>query len=92
MDAFITAVTGPLGALALSVGILWWLATRLVPVLQAYLESQATSLRNMVTALEKTVTAHERDRKMFEAAISQLDNRLDRVESDIHTIKNKLVP
>jgi hypothetical protein len=46
----------------------------------------------MVTALEKTVTAHERDRKMFEAAISQLDNRLDRVESDIHTIKNKLVP
>ena len=92
MEAFITAVTGPLGALALSVGILWWLATKLVPVLQAYLESQATSLRNMVTALEKTVTAHERDRKMFEAAISQLDTRLDRVESDIHTIKTKLVP
>ena len=92
MEAFITAVTGPLGALALSVGILWWLATKLVPVLQAYLESQAASLRNMVTALEKTVTAHERDRKMFEAAISQLDNRLDRVESDIHTIKTKLVP
>jgi hypothetical protein len=92
MEAFITAVTGPLGALALSVGILWWLATRLVPVLQAYLESQAASLRNMVTALEKTVIAHERDRKMFEAAISQLDTRLDRVESDIHTIKTKLVP
>ena len=92
MEAFITAVTGPLGALALSVGILWWLATRLVPVLQAYLESQAESLRNMVTALEKTVTAHERDRKMFEAAINQLDTRLDRVESDIHTIKTKLVP
>ena len=90
MEAVITAVTGPLGALALSVGILWWLATRLVPVLQAYLETQATSLKNMVTALEKTVAAHERDRKMFEAAISQLDNRLDRVESDIHVIKNKL--
>ena len=90
MEAVITAVTGPLGALALSVGILWWLATRLVPVLQAYLESQATSLKNMVTALEKTVAAHERDRKMFEAAISQLDNRLDRVESDIHAIKTKI--
>ena len=90
MEAVITAVTGPLGALALSVGILWWLATRLVPVLQAYLETQATSLKNMVTALEKTVAAHERDRKMFEAAISQLDNRLDRVESDIHAIKTKI--
>jgi len=90
MEAVITAVTGPLGALALSVGILWWLATRLVPVLQAYLESQATSLKNMVTALEKTVAAHERDRKMFEAAISQLDTRLDRVESDIHAIKTKI--
>lgn len=90
MEAFIAAVTGPLGALALSVGILWWLATRLVPVLQSYLESQATSLKNMVTALEKTVAAHERDRKMFEAAISQLDNRLDRVESDIHAIKTKI--
>ena len=90
LETFVAAVTGPLGALALSVCILWWLATRLVPVLQAYLESQATSLKNMVTALEKTVAAHERDRKMFEAAISQLDNRLDRVESDIHAIKTKI--
>jgi hypothetical protein len=92
LETFVAAVTGPLGALALAVGILWWLATRLVPVFQAYLESQAASLKNMVVALEKNVAAHERDRKMFEAAISQLDNRLDRVESDIHTIKNKLVP
>jgi len=92
LETFVAAVTGPLGALALAVGILWWLATRLVPVFQAYLESQAASLKNMVVALEKNVAAHERDRKMFEAAISQLDNRLDRVEGDIHTIKNKLVP
>jgi len=90
LETFVAAVTGPLGALALAVGILWWLATRFVPVFQAYLESQAASLKNMVVALEKNVAAHERDRKMFEAAISQLDNRLDRVESDIHTIKNKL--
>ena len=92
LETFVAAVTGPLGALALAVGILWWLATRLVPVFQAYLESQSVSLKNMVVALEKNVAAHERDRKMFEAAISQLDNRLDRVESDIHTIKNKLIP
>lgn len=90
MDSFIAAVTGPLGALALSVGILWWLATKLVPVLQAYLEGQAASLKGMVTALEKTVAAHERDRKMFETAISQLDSRLDRVETDVHAIRQKL--
>jgi len=92
LETFVAAVTGPLGALALAIGILWWLATRLVPVFQAYLESQAVSLKNMVVALEKNVAAHERDRKMFEAAISQIDTRLDRVENDIHTIKNKIVP
>ena len=91
MEAFITAVTGPLGALALSVGILYWLASQVVPVLKSYLESQAAELKHMVTALQKTVDAHELDRKTFEAALSQLDSRLDRVETDIHAIKNKIV-
>lgn len=90
MEAFITAVTGPLGALALSVGILYWLASQIVPVLKAYLENQSSQLKSLVTALEKTVEAHERDRVAFESAISQLDTRLDRVETDIHAIKNKV--
>lgn len=90
MEAFITAVTGPLGALALSVGILYWLASKVVPVLQKYLESQSAELKSLVTALQKTVDAHEKDRATFEAAISQLDSRLDRVETDIHAIKNKV--
>jgi len=90
MEAFITAVTGPLGALALAVGILWWLASQIVPVLKSYLESQSAELKHMVTALQKTVESHDADRKTFEAALSQIDARLDRVESDIHTIKNKL--
>ena len=91
MEELIKTVSGPLGALALSVAILWWLATQIVPVLKAYLESQAQGLKDMVHALQKTVDAHEADRKTFEAALSQLDSRLDRVETDIHAIKNKIV-
>lgn len=91
MDKFIAAVTGPLGALALSVAILVWLAKQIVPMLKAYLESQSQGLKDMVHALQKTVDAHEADRKTFEAALSQLDSRLDRVETDIHAIKNKIV-
>jgi len=91
MDEFIKAVTGPLGALALSVGILYWLASKVVPVLQRYLENQSVELKHMVQALQQTVNAHEQDRKTFEAALSQLDSRLDRVETDIHAIKNKIV-
>lgn len=91
MEAFIAAVTGPLGALALAVGILVYLAKQIVPMLKAYLEAQSQRLGDMVHALQKTVDAHEADRKTFEAALSQLDTRLDRVETDIHAIKNKLV-
>ena len=91
MEQIVAAVTGPFGALALSVGILVYLAKQIVPMLKTYLEAQSQQLGDMVHALQKTVDAHEADRKTFEAAISQLDTRLDRVESDILTIKNKLV-
>lgn len=91
MEQIVAAVTGPFGALALSVAILVWLAKQIVPMLKAYLESQSDGLKNMVTALQKTVDSHEADRKTFEAALSQLDSRLDRVETDIHAIKNKIV-
>ena len=91
MEQVIAAVSGPFGALILSVGILVWLAKQIVPMLKAYLEAQSKGLKDMVEALEKTVVAHEQDRKTFEAALSQLDSRLDRVETDIHAIKNKIV-
>ena len=91
MEQIVAAVTGPFGALALSVGILVYLAKQIVPMLKAYLEAQSQRLGDMVNALQKTVDAHEADRKTFEAALSQLDSRLDRVETDIHAIKNKLV-
>jgi hypothetical protein len=91
VEQIIAAITGPLGALALSVAILYWLATQLVPVLKSYLEAQSKGLHDMVLALQKTIDAHEQDRKTFEAALSQLDSRLDRVETDIHAIKTKIV-
>jgi hypothetical protein len=91
MEQLVVALTGPFGALALAVAILVWLAKQIVPMLKSYLDSQSLGLKDMITALEKTVDAHEADRKTFEAALSQLDSRLDRVETDIHAIKNKLV-
>ena len=91
MEQIVAAVTGPFGALALSVGILVYLAKQIVPMLKSYLEAQSQRLGDMVHALQKTVDTHEADRKTFEAALSQLDSRLDRVETDIHAIKNKIV-
>jgi ABC-type transporter Mla subunit MlaD len=85
------AITGPLGALALSTAILYWLATKVVPILQAYLEGQNEKLHDLVRALEKTVDSHEADRKTFESAISGLTQRLDNVEDDVRVIKQKIV-
>lgn len=84
-------VTGPFGALILSTGILYWLASRVLPILQKYLEDQNAKLHDLVRALEKTVDSHEADRKTFEAAISGLSHRLDTVEDDVKIIKDKIV-
>jgi len=90
MDQLINAVSGPFGALALSVAILWWLANKIVPIIQAYLEKQNDRLGDLVRAIEKTVNAHEADRKTFEKALTNLSTRLGRVEEDLSTIKEKL--
>jgi hypothetical protein len=87
----IEAVTGPLGALVLSTAILYWLASRVLPILQKYLETQNEKLHDLVRALEKTVDSHEADRKTFETAISGLTQRLDNVEDDVRVIKQKLI-
>lgn len=90
MEQFITTVSGPLGALALSVAILWWLANKIVPVLQTYLEGQNARLGDLVKAIEKTVAAHEADRDAFETSIAGLAGRLDKVETDVHHIRSRL--
>ena len=90
MEGLIAAVTGPLGALALSVAILVWLAKMVVPVLKAYLDTQNEKLGGLVAAVEKTVNAHVEDRKVFEAAIQNLTSRVDKIEGDVHHIRSKL--
>lgn len=90
MEPLIAAVTGPLGALALSVAILWWLAKAVVPVLKGYLDTQNEKLGGLVSAVEKTVAAHVEDRKVFEQAIQNLTTRVDKIEDDVHHIRAKL--
>lgn len=90
MEALIQLVSGPFGALALSVGILVWLARIVVPVLKSYLDTQNEKLGGLVSAVEKTVAAHIEDRKIFEAAILGLTTRVDKIEGDVHHIRSKL--
>ena len=84
-------VTGPLGALALSVGILWWLANRVLPVLTKYFDGHNEKLGQLVSALEKTVDAHEKDRETFTQTIAGITQRLDVVEGKVEFICNKIV-
>ena len=88
--AVLSMITGPLGALVLSTAILYWLANKIVPILQKYLEGQNEKFGDLVKALEKTVDSHEADRRTFEAAISGLTQRLDNVEDDVRHIKEKI--
>lgn len=92
MDEFVKAVTGPLGALALSVAILVWLAKIVVPVLKAYLDGQNEKLGSLVVAVEKTVASHVEDRKLFEQSIQQITKRVDKIEGDVHQILGRVSP
>lgn len=89
--AILEMITGPFAALILSIGILYWLATKILPILQRYLEDQSSKLGDLVRALEKTVESHDADRQTFEAAISSLTRRIDVVEDSINDIKNKIM-
>ena len=91
MESLISTVTGPLGALVLSCAILWWLAGEILPVLKHYLENQNEKLGKLVDALEKTVDAHEEDRKVFTETIAGITQRLDKVEKDVDLIKDSVM-
>lgn len=91
MEQIATLVTGPLGALVLSVGILWWLANKILPVLTRYFDGHNEKLSKLVDALEKTVDAHEKDRETFTQTIAGITQRLDKVEDDVNLIKNRIV-
>lgn len=83
----LNAVTGPFGALILSIAILYWVGNKALPVLQRYLEEQNSKFGDLVRALEKTVDSHDADRRTFENSIASLTKRLDKVEDDIKDIK-----
>lgn len=91
VDTIISAITGPFGALIISVGILYWVGNKLIPILQKYFDSQNEQLGGLVKALNKTVDAHEKDRKTFEDAINKLVQRIEKVEEDVEDIKLRVV-
>lgn len=91
MEQLVVLVTGPLGALVLSVAILMWLAREIVPALKKYLEGNNEKLGKLVTALERTVDTHEKDRKTFTETIAEITQRLDSVEDKVQHIHSKIV-
>jgi len=84
-------VTGPLGALALSVGLIVWMGKVLLPVLRDYLEKQSLHLGNLVEALNRTVAEHSKDRDAFAAGLLQLSVRLEKVETVVDGIAKKIL-
>lgn len=90
MEGIVAAVSGPLGALALAVGIIVYLAKEIVPALKAYFDAQTKQLQGLVEALNRTIDAHEADRAAFERSIERLGSRLEKVENDITAIAAKL--
>lgn len=84
-------LTGPLGALGLSVGALVWLAKSVLPVLKEYLEKQSSHLEGLVHALNKTVDEHSKDREAFAAGLLQLSLRVEKVETTLDSIAKKIL-
>jgi len=84
-------VTGPLGALGLSVGALVWLAKSVLPMLKEYLEKQSSHLGKLVDALNNTVAEHSKDREAFAAGLLQLSVRVEKVETTLDSIAKKIL-
>ena len=84
-------ITGPLGALGLSVGLLVYLAKVLLPMLKEYLDKQSSHLGKLVEALNKTVGAHEADRVLFADSLMRLSVRVERVEEVVESIARKIL-
>jgi len=87
----LSLVTGPLGALGLSVGILVWMARSVLPMLKEYLERQSEHLGKLVEALNKTVAEHSKDRDAFAAGLLQLSVRLEKVETVVDGIAKRIM-
>ena len=84
-------LTGPLGALGLSVGLLVYLAKTIIPMLKEYLERQSSHLGKLVEALNRTVAEHAKDREAFAAGLLQLSVRVEKVEEVVESIARKIL-
>jgi hypothetical protein len=84
-------ITGPLGALSLSVGMLVYLAKVMMPMLKDYLDKQSSHLGALVTALNKTVSEHAKDREAFATGLLQLSVRVEKVEETLSGIAKKIL-
>ena len=89
MDIAVALVSGPFGALALSVGLLVWITKVIFPMLRDYLEQQNRSLSRLVSALSYTVAEHKADREMFVASLEKLGARIERVEDTLKHLTRK---
>jgi uncharacterized coiled-coil protein SlyX len=87
----VSLVTGPLGALALSVGLIVWMGKVLLPVLRDYLEKQSAHLGELIAALNRTVAAHEQDRDAFTTSLLKLSVRVEKVETTLDSIAKKIL-
>lgn len=79
-DTLISLVTGPLGALALSVGIIYWLASRIVPIFEKYLENQNARMHELVKGFEQLLVAQHMHTQT-----------LNDVRKDVLNLKSKLL-
>jgi hypothetical protein len=89
MDVAIALVSGPFGALCLSVSIIVWITKVIFPMLREYLETQNKSLSRLVSALSDTVAAHEKDRDTFVASLEKLGARIEKVEDAVKHLIHK---
>ena len=89
MEVAIALVSGPFGALALSVGLLVWITKVIFPMLREYLETQNKSLSRLVDTLRDTVAEHKADREMFVASLEKLGARIERVEETLKSFTRK---
>jgi hypothetical protein len=89
MDIAVALVSGPFGALALSVGLLVWITKVIFPMLRDYLEQQNKSLSKLVSALSDTVAEHKADREMFVTSLEKLGARIERVEDTLKHLTRK---
>lgn len=89
MDIAISLVSGPFGALCLSVGLLVWITKVIFPMLKQYLEEQNRNLVKLVDTLRDTVSSHQADRIAFISSLEKLGDRIERVEQSVKRLVDK---